>query len=208
MILIVAVILSTLAALLRGGRLGRLADLRIAHGWLALGAVAMQWPLVYEAAHLPAVFGVPVAWLAMALSYALLGWVAWANRRLPGVGLIGLGMISNLLVMSLNGGWMPITPEALRQLGRLGWVTPVGTTAKVWGAKNVMLPRAQTRLWWLSDVVVLPAPFPLPTAFSIGDLLIALGAFWLLQHALVAPAQPGAGYGNAGEDRGASPKYS
>ncbi len=201
MILIVAVILSALVALFRGGHLLRLADMRLAHGWLALAAVAIQWPLVYEGAHLSAVLGAPATYLAMAVSYVLLFWVVWANRRLPGVPLIGLGMFSNLLVMSLNGGWMPITPEALGQLGRLTWVTPAGSTAKVWGAKNVMLPRAETRLWWLSDVVVLPAPFPLPTAFSAGDVLIALGAFWFLQHALGAPGRtkPDAGARSASQ---------
>ncbi|MBM3302525.1 MAG: DUF5317 family protein, partial [Deltaproteobacteria bacterium] len=39
-------------------------------------------------------------------------------------------------------------------------------------------------LWELSDIFVLPPPFPLPTAFSLGDALIAGGVFLLLQKAV------------------------
>jgi len=36
-------------------------------------------------------------------------------------------------------------------------------------------------LWVLSDILVLPPPFPWPAAFSLGDLLIATGIVILLQ---------------------------
>ena len=184
MILIVAVIASILIAVLRGGRLARLADLKIRQAWLALAAVALQYPLVYNKLHEVLVAGVPLTRLVMLASYVLLLWVLWLNRRLPGIPLVGVGMLANLAVMMLNGGWMPITPEALGRLGHLDWAA-TGPVAKVWAAKNVMLSRGETRLWFLSDVFVLARPFPVPSAFSVGDVLIALGLFWLVQWALV-----------------------
>ncbi len=183
MILIVAIIASTLIALLRGGRLTRLAYLPFRYAWLALAAVVLQYPLVYDLVHGPIILGVSLANLIMLASYLLLLCVLWSNRRLPGIPIIALGLLSNLTVMLLNGGWMPITPEALTRLEHLPRVA-AGPVAKVWGAKDIMLTRAQTRLWFLSDVFVVTRPFPLPAAFSAGDVLVAVGIFWLLQEVL------------------------
>ncbi len=189
MILIVAVAAAVLIGLLRGGRLSALADLRIAHGWLALVAVALQFPLVYNRVGGTTIFGVPLAILMMVVSLLLTLYVIWANRHLPGMVLAGLGLLLNGLVMALNGGWMPMTPDALAWLGHMSRVSPMGGVPKVRGAKNVMLPQGETRLWWLSDIFVIN--FPLPAAFSIGDVLIALGLFWLLQTTLVGHKSKG-----------------
>ncbi|MDI7274812.1 MAG: DUF5317 domain-containing protein [Anaerolineae bacterium] len=192
MILVAAVAVSTLIALVRGGRLARLADLPIGRAWLVLAAVVFQYPLVYIHVRAQSVLGVPVASLLMAASWILLLVAVWANRRLPGVALVGLGMVLNLLVMSANGGWMPVTPEGLARLHALDKVVMVGDTARVWGAKNIVLERADTRLWALSDIFIVPPPlpsFPLRAAFSVGDILIAAGLFWLLQSALVGSSK-------------------
>ena len=185
MILIVAVIVSTLIALLRGGRLSKLGSLPFRNAWLALAAVALQYPLVFNLLGESAILGASLASLVMLASYALMIVVLWTNRQLAGIPLVGVGMLLNLLVMVLNGGWMPISPDALTRLGRMDRVTSFAGVAKVRGAKNVLLTPAETRLWWLSDIFVIPAPFPVPSAFSVGDILIAMGVFWLLQAALL-----------------------
>ncbi len=192
MILVIAVAVSLAIAVARGGRLVRLADLGIERAWLVLAAVVLQYPLVYIHVGEQRVLGLPAAGLLMAGSWALLGVALWVNRRLPGIALIGVGTMLNLLVMSANGGWMPITPEAVARLNAASKVVMVGATARMWGAKNIVLSRADTRLWWLSDVFVLPPPFPMRVAFSVGDVLIAAGLFWLLQRGMVGPRQPAA----------------
>lgn len=192
MILVIAVAISLVIAIARGGRLGRLADLGIERAWLVLAAVALQYPLVYIHVGGERVLGLPVAGVLMAASWVVLAVALWVNRRLPGMALIGAGMVLNLLVMSANGGWMPIAPEAVSRLNATGKVVMIGATARMWGAKNIVLPRADTRLWWLSDVFVLPPPFPMRVAFSPGDVLIAAGLFWLLQRGMLVPRQPAA----------------
>jgi len=189
-ILVIAVAISLVIAIVRGGRLGRLADLGIERAWLVLAAVALQYPLVYIHVGGQRVLGLPMAGVLMAASWVVLAVALWVNRRLPGMALIGCGMVLNLLVMSANGGWMPITPEAVSRLNATSKVVMVGATARMWGAKNIVLPRADTRLWWLSDVFVLPPPFPMRVAFSPGDVLIAAGLFWLLQRGMLGPRQP------------------
>jgi hypothetical protein len=52
------------------------------------------------------------------------------------------------------------------------------------------LPRAQTQLWLLSDIFVLPPPFPIPSVFSLGDMMIAAGVFLLVQRGLGRGTKP------------------
>lgn len=184
MILVVATIIALLIALLRGGRLTRLAELRLRYAWLVLAAVVLQYLLVYDILPWPALPGISLVYLLTVVSYLMLLGMVWANRSLPGMLLVGLGIASNLIVMMANGGWMPITPEAVEWLGHSSRVAE-GSVARVWGSKDIVLPRGSTRLWWLSDVFVLVPPFPVASAFSIGDMLTAVGVFWLLQGTLI-----------------------
>jgi hypothetical protein len=178
MILLLAVVAGLLAGLARarcGKRRLRPPDLRLA--WLVPVAFLPQW----LAFHLPATCGVIKDSLAAATlvsSQALLLVFAWFNRNQPGFWALGIGLASNLVAITLNGGLMPVSPETTAALlpdtqpdtwqvgARLGW--------------NVILPTADTRLWWLSDHILLPAWFPYRKALSVGDVIIAVGAFWLL----------------------------
>jgi hypothetical protein len=46
--------------------------------------------------------------------------------------------------------------------------------------KDILLAKEDTVLWFLGDIFLLPAFFNYPLAFSLGDILISTGAFWLL----------------------------
>jgi zinc transporter ZupT len=51
----------------------------------------------------------------------------------------------------------------------------------------LLLPSEETALWALSDIFIIPPPFPVASAFSLGDILVAGGAFIFLQRAMVSP---------------------
>jgi hypothetical protein len=115
------------------------------------------------------------------LSLLLLLVFVWQNRRLTAIRMVGLGVICNLLVILANGGWMPITPQTLAQINP-GSIPEQWPSQVHYGySKDIILLQEQTRLWGLSDILVLPSPFQRPTAFSLGDLLIALGIILVLQ---------------------------
>ncbi len=183
MILAVAVLCAVAVGLATGGSLRQLALLPLQWGWIALAAFFFQLYIIYFPEPLGQGLASPRAILLMS-SYILLLVVMWRNRALPGIWLMGAGLCANLLAMLLNGGYMPISPEALEQVGRPRSVMTGDMGARVRATKDIVLPREATVAWWLTDIFVLPPPFPIPSVFSLGDVAIAIGAFWLVQSAM------------------------
>jgi hypothetical protein len=181
MILAVAVVLGLIVSLARykNQAIDRIAALPLRSAWLALLALVLQYPLLL------APFGetqqVVLHQALFLVSHLLLFAFIWRNRSMVGIQIIGLGVIWNLAVILANGGFMPVSPEALVQINP-------GSTLEQWPSglhygfsKGIILARQETNLWLLSDILVLPPPFPWPTAFSLGDLLLAFGIGVLLQ---------------------------
>ncbi len=183
MILVLAVVLGIGVALVRGGKLHRLAGTQFRLGWLAVLALMLQMYVIYYPAEriqmersLHAAF--------MMGSYAVLTVVVLVNRRIPGMPVIGLGLLLNLAVMASNGGYMPVTREAIITTGTRTAEELPAEGARLPRSKDVLLPADQTRLWILSDVITAPK-MPLARVYSLGDLIVATGAFVLLQAAMV-----------------------
>lgn len=93
---------------------------------------------------------------------------------------ISAGFLCNFLVIVLNGGYMPISPETIQKL------IP-GATSDLWTlghrfgfGKDIVLLESKTILPFFSDRIVTPQWLNFPVAFSFGDLLIAAGVIWLL----------------------------
>jgi hypothetical protein len=178
MILLPAVIAGLLAGLARaryGNRHLRAPDLRLL--WLVPVAFFIQW-LAFYAPGIRTWIGDSNLPMALVGSQVLLLVFAWLNRSQQGVWALGLGLTLNLLVIAINGGLMPVSPETVAQLLPAAPSDTWQVGARL--GRNVVLSVSDTRLWWLSDLILLPAWFPIRKALSIGDILIAGGAFWLL----------------------------
>lgn len=112
-------------------------------------------------------------------SQILLFVFALFNHSLPGMKALTLGAVLNLLVMIANGGFMPIRPQAAAYLVPECSLLDFPAGAR-FGAKDIILMPEATRFELLADRFLTPAWFPYQSAFSLGDVLIAAGAFWLL----------------------------
>jgi len=177
-LLLFAIVIGAAAGLARAqvnGQRYEIADLH--HLWLVPVAILPQ----FFAFQLPATrsqMSIELAATALVSSQALLLFFAWSNRERPGFLLLGLGLALNFVVIVLNGGLMPISPETI---SRLIPELPSGTwpAGERFGTgKDIVLIATDTKLWWLSDRIILPAWLPFRAAFSIGDFVIAAGASW------------------------------
>jgi hypothetical protein len=93
---------------------------------------------------------------------------------------ISLGFLANFLVISLNGGLMPISPDTIRKLVPNAPAEWMVTGQRLGTGKDVVLHAKDTILPILSDRFVTPAWLNYPVAFSLGDILIAIGVIALL----------------------------
>lgn len=160
--ILVGVGLAVVVALLRGGKLSRLENLGLKglpFVWLALG--------MRMAAGILAVRGFSFGpWLQIG-AYFIFFYIVGLNIILPGMKVFGLGSLLNFIVIFLNGGTMPVSPQAIAVVGLS---EPRGTHS---------LLGAETRLWFLADVI--PVKWP-PQVLSVGDIFIVAGIFMLIQH--------------------------
>lgn len=180
MILLLAVAAGLLTGTARAWYWGRrltVPDVRF--DWLVPAAFAPQWLAFY----LPATRELIPDNLAAAIlvgSQAFLLIFAGSNLFRAGFWALGFGLLLNLLVIALNGGLMPISPETL------AWLAPEAPPdawqigGRLWSGKDIVLPAAATRLWWLGDCLRSPMWFPQRLVFSLGDAFIAGGAYWFL----------------------------
>ncbi|HSW09643.1 MAG TPA: DUF5317 domain-containing protein [Bacillota bacterium] len=183
--LIYSVLISVAIGLLRGGRLGRLADAP-----LRLVPVIFLALLLRVSLHIPATARLPVVTAAAGAifiaSYLLLLGTILANRRLPGMPWMGGGAALNFAVIAANGMKMPVCAEALGRAD-LGHVQePLAAGALL---THELLTEASP-LPFLADIFVLPTPFPRPTVFSFGDGLLVLGSFILVQSLMLGKVKP------------------
>ena len=148
---------------LAGGRLARFADLRFRRSPVLLAALALQFAN-YRVAPAHAHLAHQGVYL---VSYGLGGVFLWANRRVPGLWLVGLGALSNAVVIAANGGLMPGAPGAFSAAGLQAAPHRFVNSRAL----------AHPRLLPLGDVFAVPSWLPFHNVFSIGDLCIVLGAF-------------------------------
>ncbi|HEX9898864.1 MAG TPA: DUF5317 domain-containing protein [Candidatus Methylomirabilis sp.] len=169
---------------LRRGRLASLAALPVRGAWLPLVAVGLQLAFVFFSHADPGVPSSVRVGVLLATYGGLIGFLL-LNRRLPGVGFLLLGASLNAAVMAANGGYMPITPEALARSGHEGQIVTRDGSLFVYGSKDIVLEAGDTRLGFLSDVYGIPEELPFSATFSLGDVLIGLGAGVLIAGGMV-----------------------
>jgi hypothetical protein len=85
----------------------------------------------------------------------------------------------NLAVMAANGGFMPISAQTASRLVPED-ILRNSQPGNRFGTKDILLAPQETRFEPLADRFLPPVWSPYQVAFSLGDVFIALGIFWLL----------------------------
>jgi len=169
-----------------GARLSLLSDVRFRGDALVFLSLGIQLVIFTPLAlHVPEGWVVP---LHLA-SYALLAAFVLVNLRESGFWLVGVGVVSNLIVITANHGRMPVSAA--------DWTAAGGDPSFLMSgvSDNNILAGEGARLTWMGDVFVLPDAIPFAAAISIGDILIVLGAIGFVYRACAPPvAGPSVGF--------------
>jgi Family of unknown function (DUF5317) len=177
-LLLLVVDSGVVVGLLRGGRLGGLRT-----------APLKALPLLVAALVLQLLLGLPghrlfggrwgIGAVLLMVSLLLLGVVVGANVRLPGMPLVALGLLANLVVVGLNGG-MPVSAATPPQAP-----TGIGSAEASQLGPQYLIAGPETRLVVLGARV---GAVGIQTAVSVGDALQYLGLLLLIQGLMVRDA--------------------
>lgn len=173
-------IISLVIAFLRGGKLGNLAKINFNNIALIIIPFIIQYVLVVGGERGVDFFARWGAYLHI-ISYSILLTGIWYNRHIEGIGIFGAGIMLNFLVILANKGQMPVSLLALERVGMQDMLPLLERQSYV--IHSIMSP--ESKLKFLADVIPLPPPYPKPRVLSIGDLIMAVGAFLFVQNYMV-----------------------
>ncbi len=162
MFILYAVLVGALLGFVTGGSIDRLGRLRIR--WAMLIALGMVAQLALFSTPAGEALGPAAPWIYVATNGLVLAAVA-RNLAVPGLLMVLLGGLSNVVAIVANGGYMPVSPGALGAMGNVEQA----------GYSNSRLVE-DVRLWPLTDIFAMPTWVPAANVFSIGDVLIGIGA--------------------------------
>lgn len=172
--------LSLLIGLLFKGKIQNLSKLRLRF-----------WPMIFLALLIQILlfsgfFILPPFWSALGyvISLLLLALFALFNLKVPGMVIVFLGLLLNLIVIIANSGYMPADLQAYIEAGK---VESAQALEKNGFLNNVKLSDEGTPLHFLGDWIILPQPFQAYAVVSPGDLVLLFGLFYLLLKAMVQP---------------------
>ncbi|MBA1333996.1 MAG: hypothetical protein HPY66_1480 [Firmicutes bacterium] len=164
---------------IRGGKFRCLGQVQIHNWWLFLLSFAIEFGALFAVSA-----GIQIAarysMYLHILSYLILFIGIMSNREYPSMWVVFLGSFLNFLVITLNGGAMPISIPGLLRAG-------LENSAQMISAGGYVTHRPlteATRLPFLADIFVLPAGYPFPKVLSVGDILISIGIFLFVQRAM------------------------
>lgn len=161
MIVVALFTVGLLSVPLAGGRLSRLADLRLKRWNVLLVAFGIQFFALQAPLSADVAAGLNLS------SYALGVWYLAGNLHIPGMWIIAVGTGTNVLALIANRGVMPATEGALATAG-----LPMSNGGGF--VNSTALPDA--RIQFFGDIFAVPEGLPFHNVFSVGDLLIVFGA--------------------------------
>lgn len=171
-LLLDGIVIGLLLAVVTGGRTSALAQvhLRGERVLLASLAVSMFAPTIDSSNTLPSTV---LLWMLWVTPLLIVIGVLVFNLRLPGLALVLLGIVLNLLVVLANGG-MPVSADSV------GLVSDIGALQELDQSWLHVLLEPDTAFPFLADVIPIPGPSWHRGVVSLGDLYMSFGLAYML----------------------------
>ena len=119
-------------------------------------------------------------YILVLVSYVLISVVLFFNLRIKGVYYTFIGTIFNGVAILSNNAMMPVSKNAIIICGHDKAVQMGQSLDPMHFVSDL-----DTKMKMFSDFIPLPKPYLIPQILSIGDLLLALGLFILIQTIMV-----------------------
>ena len=179
MLYIIVIVASIIISLICVGELERLTNISIEG--VPLFAIALLLRLGVWAAELLSFSGISrFCPHLIIISYLILIFASLRNIKLPGFKYIDLGLLLNAFVIMLNGGRMPVLiTQGLVEKFNSATLSPAGNSAVHCLRDNMTL------FAFLGDVIPMPCFFPSNELLSVGDIMLFIGLFVLIQQIMM-----------------------
>lgn len=167
----IVVLIFALIAIATGGSIKNLKNIRFRHSWLVLAAVSLKiitnsglrYTLGISDALAPKIY---IGSLLLVIIFIFL------NIHLRGLVLIGLGLLSNFLAIISNSGYMPVKREYLVMISTAEELEKINQGLPIF---NHIATGPETKLYFLSDIFLMPFGIMITRVFSIGDVILTIG---------------------------------
>ena len=100
------------------------------------------------------------------------------NIKEKGMWLALIGTILNFIPILVNDGKMPVSVESLNSSYLYSQLDLLESDRIL----THILANKHTKCYYLSDIIPIPKPYPFPKIISIGDILIGISLFLLIQN--------------------------
>jgi len=178
--LVPLVIAAIIVIVFWGGRLDNLLNCKFKHPWLVLVALGLKAISIFGIHEMLGLSPAVIPYLRILSLFMVVVFVL-LNYNFRGLPLVGLGLLSNTLVILLNGGNMPVK-------GDIKYLVFTNSDLDKFKAgfpvDSFILASPDTKLSFLGDVLSIPFGGQYLKLFSIGDVVITLGGIMFLTYCL------------------------
>jgi len=179
MLYLILIILSVIIGLLRGGELEKLYHISIKGTYFFAVALLLRG-IIWFFGKMDFYPFYEYSPFIIIISYILLIISSFQNINFSGFRYITLGVLMNSFVIFVNGGKMPVL--VTQQFGE-----NISGKVLFGQGQNIIysLTDKETLFTFLGDVLTLPKLFPGNSIISVGDVMIYIGIFILIQKVML-----------------------
>lgn len=172
-----SIVLGIIVGIIRGGKFKRLSTSLLRLSWVIFLAFALQLGIAIMIS-LGHPFFIQYRMILYVIAYLLLFIALFFNMQFKCMWLIMIGAIANFAAIMLNGGSMPIDMKLVEANGFQNMLKSIKMGAL---PQYIPLEKTGKYIGYLGKRLSMPDLYPIKQIFSIGDLFIALGVFFLIQ---------------------------